>query len=64
MMRLVAVALLALTVTGCASDTFRDYYQYRESEQGQLDAMRHDVRQMKFDQIQREQRCTVQGICR
>lgn len=51
---LIALALLALQ--GCAGtqQVLHDYYQYRSSEQGQLDALRYDIRQMKHEQAQRD----------
>lgn len=62
-MKTVLIALALLALQGCAGtqQVLHDYYQYRGSEQGQLDAIRYDIRQMKHEQAQRDMRRAMYG---
>jgi hypothetical protein len=60
-MKAVLLYLTLFILQGCTASDWRELSEYHDRPEVQLDSMRRDIRQLKHDQIQREQERAVYG---
>lgn len=53
-MKALTLCLLLLALAGCTCADVREYGNYRDSEQGQIDAINSKLNRLKYQQMNRD----------